>query len=272
MMNLEKFPPVRQVIGSPVTDLPFDNQIALMMDWAKARLSKVVCIANVHMLVEAHRKPAFATVLKGADLVTPDGVPLVWMLKLMGSADRNRVAGFDVVMALCHQAIAQQVGVFFLGSEPAILDKMKVRLEREFPGLPIAGMEPLPFRPMTPAEDEAIVRQINDSGAGIVFLSLGCPKQEVWMSEHHDRIHAVMLGVGGVFPVYAGELQLAPEYIRRLGLEWLYRLIQEPRRLFWRYASTNPVFVWLAVKQLATNRWSNGSTQHQFDGTKGGRN
>ena len=272
MMNLEKFPPVKQIIGSPVTDLPFDNQIALMMDWAQARLSKVICIANVHMLVEAHRKPAFGAVLKGADLVTPDGVPLVWMLKLMGSVDRNRVAGFDVVMALCLHASVERVGVFFLGSEPAILQKMRVRLDREFPNMPIAGMEPLPFRPMTTSEDEAIVQQINRSGAGIVLLSLGCPKQEIWMSEHRGRIKAVMLGVGGVFPVYAGIQRLAPPFIRKIGMEWLYRLIQEPRRLFWRYASTNPLFVWLAIIQLATNRRSNSRTRHQFDGTKGGRN
>ena len=271
-MISEKFPPVKQVIGSPVTALPFDNQIDRMMDWAKARLSKVVCIANVHMLVEAHRKPDFATVLKGADLVTPDGVPLVWMLKLLGMSNQDRVAGFDVVMALCLRASAERVGVFFLGSEAAILQQMRVRLDKEFPNLPIAGMEPLPFRPMTPAEDESIVQQINHSGAGIVFLSLGCPKQEVWMAEHRGRIQAVMLGVGGVFPVYAGIHQLAPPFIRKMGLEWLYRLVQEPKRLFWRYASTNPLFVWLAIKQLATNRRTTASTKHQFDGTKGGRN
>jgi N-acetylglucosaminyldiphosphoundecaprenol N-acetyl-beta-D-mannosaminyltransferase len=272
MINSATYPPFQQAIGSPVTALPFDDQIDLMMEWASARASKVICVANVHMLVEAHRKPAFGAILKQADLVTPDGMPLVWLLKLLGVANQNRVAGFDVVMALCDRATQQRVGVFFLGSEPAILDKMRVRLDREFPNLPIAGMEPLPFRPLTPAEDEAIVRQINDSGAGIVLLSLGCPKQEIWMNEHRDRIQAVMLGVGGVFPVYAGNQKLAPEYIRKLGLEWMYRLIQEPRRLFWRYASTNPVFVWLAIEQLATNWWQQNFDRQQSNGMKGGRN
>lgn len=271
-MNLEKYPPFKQVIGSPITTLPFHDQIDLMMDWAKVRLGKVVCIANVHMLVEAHRKPAFAAVLKGADLVTPDGMPLVWMLKLLGVANQNRVAGFDVLMALCKQATEQHVGVFFLGSETAILQRMRVRLAIEFPKLQIVGMEPLPFRPLTPAEDDAIVRQIADSGAGLVFLSLGCPKQEVWMSEHRGRIPAVMLGLGGVFPVYAGIQKLAPPLIRKLGLEWLYRLIQEPRRLFWRYASTNPLFVWLAIEQLAIGKWRKLAPQQQFEGTKGGGN
>jgi N-acetylglucosaminyldiphosphoundecaprenol N-acetyl-beta-D-mannosaminyltransferase len=271
-MTVEKFPPTKLTIGSPVTALPFDAQIDVMMDWARARLSKVVCIANVHMLVEAHHKPAFGAILKQADLVTPDGMPLVWMLKLLGAANQNRVAGFDVMMALCDRATQQQVGVFFLGSEAAILDNMRERLDREFPHLPIAGMEPLPFRPMTPAEDEAIVRQIVDSGAGLVFLSLGCPKQEIWMAEHRDRIPAVMLGLGGMFPVYAGVHKLAPPLMRKLGLEWLYRLSQEPRRLFWRYASTNPVFVWLAIEQLVTNWWQQNFARQQLNGTKGGRN
>jgi N-acetylglucosaminyldiphosphoundecaprenol N-acetyl-beta-D-mannosaminyltransferase len=255
-MNSEKSPTFKLTIGFPVTALPFDHQIDLMMDWAKAKLSKVVCIANVHMLVEAHRKPAFGSVLKGADLVTPDGMPLVWMLQLMGVANQDRVAGLDVLTALCQQASAEGVGVFFLGSETAILEKMKVRLEKEFPNLSIVGMEPLPFRPTTIAEDDAIVRQINQSGAGILFVSLGCPKQEVWMAEHQGRVQAVMLGLGAVFPVYSGLYRRAPRLIRHAGFEWLYRLLQEPRRLLGRYLSTIPIFMWLAVKQLAVQWWS----------------
>ncbi len=254
-MNLEQLPPSKLVIGFPVTALPFNNQIETIVDWAKAKLSNVVCIANVHMLIEAHQQPAFASVLKGADMVTPDGMPLVWMLKLMGTGDLDRVAGLDVLTAICHQASAEGVGVFFLGSETTILDKMKVRLETEFPKLQISGMESLPFRPLTPAEDEAIVEQIDRSGAGVVFVSLGCPKQEIWMSEHKGRIHAVQIGLGAVFPVYAGLYRRAPYFIRNLGFEWLYRLIQEPRRLFGRYSSTIPIFMWLAIEQLTVYWW-----------------
>jgi N-acetylglucosaminyldiphosphoundecaprenol N-acetyl-beta-D-mannosaminyltransferase len=249
-MTLENCLPSSSVIGSPVTALPFDAQITLMVNWAKQRVSKVVCIANVHMLVEAYRNPAFAAVMMNADLVTPDGMPLVWMLKLMGFARQDRVAGLDVIVAMCRQASEVGVGVFFLGSQSAILERIKKRLEQEFPKLKIAGMEPLPFRPLTQDEDAAIAEKINQSGAGVVFVSLGCPKQEVWMHEHKNKIHAVMIGLGGAFPVYAGIHKRAPKMVRSLGFEWLYRLIQEPRRLWGRYSDTIPIFVWLAFKQL----------------------
>lgn len=254
MITLEKNPPHRSVIGFPVTSLPFNAQIGLMLEWAKAGLSKVVCIANVHMLIEAHRHPAFASVLRSADLVAPDGMPLVWMLRLLGVAKQDRVAGLDVLAALCQQASVEGVSVFFVGSQTAILDKIRARLERDFPKLTIAGMEPFPFRPMTQAEDEALIEKLNDSGAGIVLVSLGCPKQEIWMAAHKDKVQGVMVGLGGAFPVYAGLHKRAPKLVRSAGFEWLYRLAQEPRRLWGRYSSTIPLFIWLACKQLVTSQ------------------
>lgn len=240
------------VIGAPVTAAPFDRQIETILAWASKRTSKVVCVANVHMLTEAYWHPEFHTVLACADLVTPDGMPLVWMMNLMGARHQNRVAGLDIMLSLCHQAPQHRIKVFFLGSEASILEQMRKRLERDFPTLEIAGMEPLPFRPLTRAEDAAIIQKIHDSGAGIVLVALGCPKQEYWMEQHKDKIHAVMIGVGGVFPVYAGVHKRAPAWMRNLGLEWFYRLVQEPRRLWKRYSTTIPLFVWLAVKQLLT--------------------
>jgi len=248
-----EIPQIRiHVIGSPVTAAPFDRQIEMMLEWASKRVSKVVCVANVHMLTEAYWHPEFHTVLARADLVTPDGMPLVWMMNLMGAQHQNRVAGLDIMLSLCQQAPQRHVKVFFLGSEASILEQMRKRLERDFPALEIAGMEPLPFRPLTGAEDAAIIQKIHDSQAGIVLVALGCPKQEYWMEQHKDKIHAVMIGVGGVFPVYAGVHQRAPVWMRNLGLEWFYRLVQEPRRLWKRYSTTIPLFVWLALKQLLT--------------------
>lgn len=243
-------PPIRRVIGCPVTALPFDAQISLMLTWAKQHLSKTVCVANVHMLVEAYRNPGFAAVLHNSDLVTPDGMPLVWMLRCLGVQNQDRIAGMDILLSLCAQAPTQGVRLFFLGSQDVILDRMKQRLVREFPNLNIAGIEPLPFRPLTPEEDEILIQRINESGAGIVLVALGCPKQETWIAQHRDRIHAVMIGLGGAFPVYAGVHKRAPRMMRSAGLEWLYRLIQEPRRLWSRYFDTIPIFVWLAIKQL----------------------
>jgi N-acetylglucosaminyldiphosphoundecaprenol N-acetyl-beta-D-mannosaminyltransferase len=250
MMGLENNLPVQHVIGFPITALSFDQQIEVILKWAKTGVSKIVCIANVHMLIEAHRDSHFASLLKASDLTTPDGMPLVWMLRLLGISRQDRVAGPDVLIALCRVAPEVGVSLFFLGSQSAVLEQMRTRLEREFPALKIAGMEPLPFRPMTAQEDEEIVRKLNTSGAGIVLVSLGCPKQERWMAEHRDKVDMVMIGVGGAFPMFAGIHRRAPQLVRQLGLEWLYRLIQEPKRLWKRYANTIPIFIWLAVKQL----------------------
>jgi N-acetylglucosaminyldiphosphoundecaprenol N-acetyl-beta-D-mannosaminyltransferase len=238
------------VVESPVTALPFASQIQVMLSWAKERTSKFVCVANTHMIVEAHQSPQFKNVLHLADLVTPDGMPLVWMMKLLGIHNQDRVAGMDIFQALCTEASSQNLSVFFVGSQDSILNKIKMRLAEEFPNLRIAGMQSLPFRPLTREDNEAILQQIKMSGASLVFVSLGCPKQELWMAQHRGRLPAVMIGLGGVFPVYAGIQKRAPQWARDSGLEWLYRLSQEPKRLWKRYGSTIPVFVFLAALQL----------------------
>lgn len=263
-MALKTCLPSVSIIGSPVTALPFKEQIRLMTEWASDRLSKVVCVANVHMLTEAYWHSELELLLKCADIVTPDGMPLVWMMKQLGIRNQDRVAGLDILMALCHSATERGTGVYFVGSLPEILESMEERLNRDFPGLTIAGMEPLPFRPLTQEEDETLIRKINESGAGIVFVSLGCPKQEYWMAAHKDRIHAVMVGLGGAFPVYAGIHKRAPKWMRDLGLEWLYRLVQEPKRLWYRYGSTIPPFMYLAFKQLLTRSELKTSSQSKL--------
>lgn len=249
-MVTDLYIPTRPVLNSPVTALRFDEQMFSILRWARTRESRYVCVANVHMVMEAHWNREFASILRQADLVTPDGMPLVWMLKSLGAAYQDRVAGMDILLRLCSLASLGNVSVFFLGSHQTILDRMRKRLESDFPNLEIAGMEPLPFRPLTPSEDEALIQKLNASGAGIVFVSLGCPKQEKWMAQHRGKVQAVSIGVGAVFPVYAGIHKRAPRYVREAGMEWFYRLIQEPRRLWYRYGQTIPPFVWLAAKQL----------------------
>jgi N-acetylglucosaminyldiphosphoundecaprenol N-acetyl-beta-D-mannosaminyltransferase len=242
--------PTIEIIDSPITALPCDAQIEVMLEWAQERASKSVCVANTHMLVEAHSNPEFMRVLRGADLVTPDGMPLVWMMQLLGVRHQNRVAGMDIFLALCTEASRRNLSVFFVGSQTEILNRIRGHLERDFPNLEVAGMEPLPFRPLTLQEDDRLIQKIHASGASIVFVSLGCPKQEIWMSRHKGRLKGVMIGLGGVFPVYAGIQKRAPRWVREYGLEWLYRLLQEPRRLWKRYQSTIPPFIYLAVCQL----------------------
>lgn len=253
---MDKTVPKIKVIDTPVTALPFDKQVDLMMGWAKQGVSKTVCVANVHMLMEAYWHQDLDAVLKGADLVTPDGMPLVWMMKLQGFRTQNRVAGMDILLSICHLAEKEGSSLFFVGSTPDVLGSIEAKLKQDFPNLKIAGMEPLPFRPLTPAEDEALIEKINCSGAGFVCVSLGCPKQEYWMAQHQGKIHAVMIGLGGAFKVYAGMHKRAPRYVRELGFEWLYRLLQEPRRLWGRYALTIPPFMWLALRQIVSEQGS----------------
>lgn len=242
--------PTRTVIGFPVSVLSFDEQISTMIKWAQRGLSRTVCVANVHMLMEGHWHPEFAQVLSKSDLLTPDGMPLVWLTSLMNRQRQERAAGMDIMLALCKQAQAAGISIFLLGSTPEMLSKIHQKLSDEFPALIIAGMESPPFRPLSSEEDRAIVEKINASGAGLLFVSLGCPKQERWMHTHHNQVNSVMVGLGGAFPVYAGVQQWAPTWVRQLGLEWLYRLYQEPKRLWRRYANTIPPFVWLAIKQV----------------------
>jgi N-acetylglucosaminyldiphosphoundecaprenol N-acetyl-beta-D-mannosaminyltransferase len=257
-LNLKKVPfPKRviNVIGSPVTASPFDAQIKMILEWASNHESKVICVAYAHMLTEAYWQPKLSSILKSADLVTPDGMPLVWMMRLMGARTQNRVAGMDILVSVSKLAPLRNISVFFLGSEAIILEEMKKRLEYEFPDLKIVGMEPLPFVPLTPADNDAIVKKINESGAKVVFVSLGCPKQEYWINHHKDRIQAVMIGLGGVFPIVAGVYKRAPLWMRDAGLEWLFRLVQEPQRLCIRYIKTIPIFILLALKQILTSKY-----------------
>lgn len=242
------------VVGSPVTALPFQEQLATILAWARSHERRMVCVANVHMLMEARWDEGFGKLLRRADMVTPDGTPLVWMMRRLGAPGQDRVAGMDMLPALCRLAAREGVGVYFLGSTPETLARMRARLERECPALRIAGMESPPFRPLTPEEDAEQVERIRASGAGLVLVSLGCPKQERWMEAHRERLPAVLVGLGAAFPVYAGDHRMAPEWMRRSGLEWAYRMAQEPRRLFKRYWRTNLPFLYLAFRQLSVSR------------------
>lgn len=244
------FPSIN-LTGTPVTALPLEAQVKVVLYWAKRFSSRVVCLANVHMLMESRWDCTFRQVLENADLVTPDGMPLVWMLRAMGIKNQDRVAGMDFFLRACQQAADQGIQIYLLGSTQDVLDRMQNRLKLDFPSLSLAGAESPPFHPLTPAEDQDLVQRINASSAGLTFVALGCPKQERWMVDHKDRVRSVMVGVGAVFEVYAGTKKHAPRLVRSLGLEWLYRLVQEPRRLWKRYWKTIPPFILLAVQQVA---------------------
>lgn len=261
--------PKKELLNIPITCLPFEEQIMLMLRWAKLRTSKVVCLANVHMLMEAYWNPTFAQVLHDADLVTPDGKPLVLMLRQLGIKYQNQVAGMDVFLNLCDLAEQTGIKVFFLGSTESILEKIKQKLNREYPILQVVGTKAIAkvtIEEILADKDQELIAEINQSGAGLVFVCLGCPKQEIWMSHYQGSIQGVMIGVGAVFSMYAGINPRAPHWIQHVGLEWFYRLLQEPRRLWRRYGSTIPPFLYLALRELAIP-YQQGLSQARWQST-----
>jgi N-acetylglucosaminyldiphosphoundecaprenol N-acetyl-beta-D-mannosaminyltransferase len=183
-------------------------------------------------------------------MVTPDGAPVAWMVRRLGYSDQQRINGPDLMWKYCALAAHRGESIYLYGGTPETLGTLQRRLVREFPGLRVAGAYSPPFRTLTAAEDATAVASINASGAGTVWVSLGCPKQETWMATHRGRVNAVMIGVGAAFDYHAGTVHRAPLPVQRLGLEWLYRLISEPRRLWRRYLITNTLFVFGAARQL----------------------
>jgi len=207
-------------------------------------------VANVHMAMEAYDSREFRRIVNSADLVTPDGMPLVWMLRKLGVSDQQRVYGPALMDRVCEVASRQGVPVGLYGGQRETLESLVKSMRSRFPKLRIAYAYSPPFRPLSDEEDERVVQEINNSGARILFVGLGCPKQERWMAEHKGRVQAVMLGVGAAFDFHAGKVPQAPGWMQRMGLEWLFRLATEPRRLWRRYAKHNPRFVVLALMQL----------------------
>lgn len=242
-----------RVLGAFIDAVDHDTSVRRILDWARRRESRYVCICNVHVVVTASREAAYLSVIDAADLATPDGAPVAWMMRRLGHAGQRRVAGPDLTERLCREAPAHGVTVFFLGSTEQTLSRLRAALAARFPDLIIAGMESPPFRPLTVGEDQELVKRLQRSGAGLVFVGLGCPKQEQWMAAHRGRVDAVMIGVGAAFDFLAGTVPRAPRWMQEHGLEWLHRLVSEPRRLWRRYLVTNSRFVLAAMRQLLAN-------------------
>ena len=222
----------------------------MVVDWAGNAESRYVCIANVHVLMEAYDSPDFRSVLNHADLVTPDGVPLVWLMRLKGERAQQRVYGPTLMLCVLEAAAQHGVPVGFYGGRPDVLRSLVKRMQERFDGLNAAFAVSPPFAAMSNKEDADLVEQINRSGIRILFVGLGCPKQEIWMAQHRGRVNAVMLGVGAAFDFHAGVKPQAPPWMQGIGLEWLFRLSTEPGRLWKRYLYHNPRFVALAIADL----------------------
>lgn len=245
----------RRVLDVDVTVTDYDEATAHILPLARARTGAAVDHLSVHGLVLASSDAAFRAALARCAMVLPDGQPVRWALGwLHGIHLADRVYGPELMQRLCAAAAREGIGVFLYGGTDDVLAKLSAALRASHPGLRIAGMHAPPFRELTAGEDRDVVQRINDSGAGLVFIGIGCPKQEFFAAAHVDRIHAVQLCVGAAFDFLAGVKPMAPRVMQRAGLEWLFRLATEPRRLFARYAISNTRFVWLMARALLARR------------------
>lgn len=238
------------VLQAAIDAVHWHEALSRIAAWAARHESRYVCICNAHSVVTAGQDPAFGKVVAEADMATPDGAPVAWMIRKLGFKDQQRINGPDLMWRYCAQAAQRNESIYLYGGTPETLVILQARLAQEFPALLVAGAYSPPYRALTALEDAAAVDRINDSGAGTVWVSLGCPKQELWMAAHRGRINAVMVGVGAAFDYHAGTIQRAPLWMQNAGLEWLHRLASEPRRLWRRYFVTNTLFILGAARQL----------------------
>ena len=233
-----------------IDSLSYSTATDAVLGWANHAESRYICIANVHMLMEAWDSVDFRNVVNHADMVTPDGMPLVWMMRLRGQRNQSRVYGPTLMLHILKSAAHAGIPVGFYGGKPDVLQTLVEKLQQKYPGLKVAFEMSPPFGEIPTAQDSELVEKINRSGARILLVGLGCPKQEVWMAGHRGKVNAVMLGVGAAFDFHAGVKPQAPAFMQALGLEWLFRLLTEPRRLWKRYLYHNPRFLVLAIADL----------------------
>jgi N-acetylglucosaminyldiphosphoundecaprenol N-acetyl-beta-D-mannosaminyltransferase len=221
----------------------------MICDWVSEDTARSVCAGNVHMLMEAHDDASFARTLAEADLVVCDGRPLVWAARLLGVRGARQCRGLDLMLAVCECAARDGLSIGLYGGEPSVNEAVFRRLKDRYPGIVVTYRWTPPFRELTPEEDNTAVEELAATAPDILFVSLGCPRQERWMIAHRDRLGCTMLGVGAAFDMIAGRVAVAPRWMQHAGLEWVFRLALEPKRLWRRYARHNARFVALILLQ-----------------------
>jgi N-acetylglucosaminyldiphosphoundecaprenol N-acetyl-beta-D-mannosaminyltransferase len=242
--------PARFVLGMRVDATTYPDATQRILDWAAADEHRCVCLACVNTVMECYNSAEFQRLINDCDMITSDGMPLAWCLRLLGIPWATRVYGPDLTLHVCAAAARAGTPIGLYGGTPESLEEFVAFLQQRFPGIQVACRISPPFRPPTAEEDEAWTREIVESGARIVFVGIGCPKQERWMAAHKDRIPATLVGVGAAFDFHSGRVKQAPRWIMRIGMEWLFRFVIEPRRLWRRYVYHNPRFVALFSWQL----------------------
>jgi N-acetylglucosaminyldiphosphoundecaprenol N-acetyl-beta-D-mannosaminyltransferase len=238
------------VLGVGVSAINMNDAMATIDRWIKERKSNYVCITGVHGVMESQTDLHLRAIHNRAGMVTPDGMPLVWMGRWFGHKGMQRVYGPDLMRAITAVSPARGYKHYYFGGSPEIAERLASNLKATNAGLNVVGVSSPPFRPMTPEEDAAVVDQINAAAPDIVWVGLSTPKQEYWMSSHASRLNApVLIGVGAAFDFLAGAKKQAPPWMQRNGLEWFFRLATEPKRLWRRYLKIVPGFIFLVAAQ-----------------------
>lgn len=239
------------VLGVRVSAINPESAVDQVKDWIEGGQREYVCVTGVHGVVESLQHPDLIRIHNEAGMVTPDGMPLVWCSRIAGADWVERVYGPDLLLDLCEESLQRGWSHFFYGAAPGVADRLAARLTKRFPGLKVVGTHSPPFRDLDEGEVDDVVDMINLAAPTIVWVGLSTPKQERWMSSLRDRLNApVIVGVGAAFDMHAGDLRQAPPWMQRAGLEWLFRVMMEPKRLWKRYVRAVPTF----LVRIATNR------------------
>ena len=255
LIETVNWPAKFNLFGVQVGGVDFDDACDAILNAAHRGTPAVVSAFAVHALVEAATEPALARKVNRFAIITPDGQPVRWALNWLHSARlKHNIRGSHLMWRLCERAAAEGVSIYLYGSSPKTLGLLERNLLAAFPALEIAGIESPPFRPLSPGEDAEMIQRVNASGAGLMFIGLGCPKQDHFAAEHAHSIRAVQLCVGAAFDFHAGTKATAPEWMQRRGLEWVFRLYQEPKRLWKRYLVTNAIFIQKLAVQFLLHR------------------
>lgn len=232
------------VLGVGVSAVNLDTAAAEIQRWIDDAEQHYVCVSGVHGVMESQRDSALRDIHNESGLTTADGMPLVWSARFAGARAASRVYGPDLMLKMAEQAVRNATRWYFYGGKEGVAQKLAERLTERYPGLLVVGHHTPPFRDLTQSEDEAVIAEINDARPDIVWVGLSTPKQERWMAAHVGRLDApVLVGVGAAFDIHAGTLRQAPRWMQRSGMEWAFRLVMEPRRLWRRYLRNNPAFV-----------------------------
>ncbi|PKN88011.1 MAG: glycosyltransferase [Chloroflexi bacterium HGW-Chloroflexi-8] len=239
------------ILGVGISIINMSQTLVIIEDWIENNNHQYVCVTPIHAIMNYQNNPNLLKIANQSGLTTPDGMPVVWLLKLAGYKNVSRVYGPDLMLAVCENGCKKNYRHYMYGSTTNVLLKLTDHLQNRFPGLIISGSYSPPFRILTDEEDQEIINQINSVSPDIVWVGIGSPKQELWMAEHLNKINAkVMIGVGAAFDFHAGHIKQAPLWMQRSGLEWLFRLILEPKRLWKRYLIGYPKFVFLIIREI----------------------